>query len=163
MLISITWWWLLKERLWIKMLIGWLFKIFFSNFFFPLCIICDFISFSHLWKLTIRFTYFLWVSTEDAISQNHLAKHDVGHGTARKVSRWRKAIVGFPGPDACHYCVLHPLCCSYTTPLPLPICSLLTRSSQIPMCFGHEVRRWRRGDGNAVAGLGVQGNCKARK
>lgn len=38
--------------------------------------------------------FFLWISTSRAIRQNHLAKHSFGHGTARKVSRWWKAIMG---------------------------------------------------------------------
>lgn len=42
--------------------------------------------------------HFLGMSTKDAISQNHLAKQDVGHGAARKVSRSRKAVTEFPGP-----------------------------------------------------------------
>lgn len=103
------------------------------------------------------FMYFLWISTKDAISQNRLAKQDVGHGTARKVSRWRKAVMGFPGPHPCHYCALHPLSCSCAVPLPLPTCNLLTRLAHIPMCFGHEVRRWRRGNGDIIAVRGVQG------
>lgn len=52
---------------------------------------------------------------------------------------------------------------SCPTPLRLPICSVLTLLPQIPMCFGHEVWRWRRGNGSVIAGLGVQGNFKARK
>lgn len=156
MLISITWWWLLKESLWIKILIGCLFKIFFQTFSFSIeNNLWLFFSLPHLWSLMICFMYFLWILTKDAISQNHLAKHGVGHGTAREVSRWRKAIMGFPDPDACHYCALHPLGRSCTSPLPFPICNLLTGSSQIPMCFGHEVRRWRRGNGSVIAGLGV--------
>lgn len=47
-----------------------------------------------------------------------------------------------------------------TAPLPSPNCAMLTRLSHIPMCFGHEVRRWRRGDRNGIAGLGEQGNAK---
>lgn len=54
---------------------------------------------------------------------------------------------------------LHPC----TAALPSPNCSMLTRSSQTPMCFGHEVRGWRRGNGNVIAGLGEQGNHSARK
>lgn len=122
-----------------------------------------FFLFSCSWNLMACFIYFLWFSTKDAISQNHLAIHDVGHGTARKVSRWRKAIMGFPGPDACHYCALHPFCLTDATLLPWPICNLLTSLSQKPMCFGHEVRRWRRGNRDIIAGLGVQGNYKAGK
>ena len=157
MLISITWWWLLKESLWIKILIGGLFKIFFQTFSFSIenNLWLFFFSLSPLWSLMICFMYFLWILTKDAISQNHLAKHHVGHGTAREVSRWRKAVMGFPDPDACPYCALHPLGRSRTTPLPFPICNLLTHLSQIPMCFGHEVRRWRRGNESGIAGLGV--------
>lgn len=156
MLISITWWWLLKESLWIKILIGWLFKIFFHTF--SLSIennLWLLLSLSHLWNLMICFMYFLWILTKDAIRQNHLAKHDAGRGTAREVSRWRKATIGFPDPDACHYCALHPLGTPRPAPLPFLIHNLLTRLSQMPMCFGHEVRRWRRGNGNVIAGLGV--------
>lgn len=72
--------------------------------------------------------------------------------------------MGFPGPDACHYCALHPVCHSCTIPLPVPNCNRLTHLSQIPMCFGHEVRRWRRrGEWECNSWFGRAGELQSKK
>lgn len=116
--------------------------------------------FSHLRNLTSCDMFSLGISLKRAISFSHLPKLRVGHGThSRKGFKVKRAIAEFLRPES-----LSLLCPSPSlllqedtpTPLLLPVCSLLTHLSHIAVRFGHEVRRWRRANGNVMVGLGVQ-------
>lgn len=85
--------------------------------------------------------HFPGISTKEAICQNHLAKHNIGYRTTRKVSRWRNAIMGLPGPHACHYDALHPLCGTWLHPslTNLQLAHPLISDTHVSWTWGEEV------------------------
>lgn len=151
MLISVTWWWLLKESLWIKLLIGWLFRIFFlfqisqflckyAMFFFFFLFGILFFSFKELDNLLYVFPLNQHIACYQSKSFGRAWCWPWNSKKGFKVKEGDHGVVSL---GALHSCALHPLWSSGNEPLS-PTCSPLRAYLPYPCVLD---MRWGGGGG----------------